>query len=392
MMNIEELLNNYIDENLHRVILSNAVSKEKASKVRIRPVLLKGEVMYQCTETHGPKEIHKNYGKEEVISYICAALEEDFRQMQLESEEADATVLVSKKGKMTVKCKKKEAVSESSHVSSRLEHNRKKKYILETEKPIPFLVDLGVMSSSGKIIHAKYDKFRQMNRYLEFIEDILPKLPKNREITIIDFGCGKSYLTFAMYYYLKILKQYDVKASFFVVGKEDDASMEMYQRIINEGHALGMHSFSHQYSTIYQTVDSFTQDLEKLQNLLKVATGKKIKLYRFPGGSSNKVSNIGMEEFIHYLNQNDIVYYDWNVSSGDATSQELAPEELVQNVLNDVKMYKNSVVLMHDGANKVNTVRALPEMIEKLEEMDVELLPITDETKPIQHLKAEEVD
>lgn len=210
MMNIEELLNNYIDENLHRVILSNAVSKEKASKVRIRPVLLKGEVMYQCTETHGPKEIHKNYGKEEVISYICAALEEDFRQMQLESEEADATVLVSKKGKKTVKCKKKEAVSESSHVSSRLEHNRKKKYILETEKPIPFLVDLGVMSSSGKIIHAKYDKFRQMNRYLEFIEDILPKLPKNREITIIDFGCGKSYLTFAMYYYLYEQKGYDV--------------------------------------------------------------------------------------------------------------------------------------------------------------------------------------
>lgn len=192
--------------------------------------------MYQCTETHGPKEIHKNYGKEEVTSYICAALKEQFRQMQLESEDADATVLVSKKGKMTVKCKKKVSTVESvstvnkntgNHMKSledccgcnsavseavneRLQHNRRKKYILETDEPIPFLVDLGVMSSSGKIIHAKYDKFRQMNRYLEFIEDILPKLPRNREITIIDFGCGKSYLTFAMYYYLCEQKGYDV--------------------------------------------------------------------------------------------------------------------------------------------------------------------------------------
>ena len=214
MMNIEELLTIYINENLHRIILSNAVSKERISKVRIRPILLKNEVMYQCTETHGPKEIHRNYGKEGIISYICAALKEDFRQMQLEAEEAEATVLVSKKGKMTVKCRKKTsaAIDEkiSEEVRERLQHNRKKKYILETDQPIPYLVDLGVMSSSGKIIHAKYDKFRQMNRYLEFIEDILPKLPKDREITIIDFGCGKSYLTFAMYYYLYEQKGYDV--------------------------------------------------------------------------------------------------------------------------------------------------------------------------------------
>ena len=214
MMNIEKLLTIYINENLHRIILSNAVSKERISKVRIRPILLKNEVMYQCTETHGPKEIHRNYGKEGIISYICAALKEDFRQMQLEEEEAEATVLVSKKRKMTVKCRKKTsaAIDEkiSEEVRERLQHNRKKKYILETDQPIPFLVDLGVMSSSGKIIHAKYDKFRQMNRYLEFIEDILPKLPKDREITIIDFGCGKSYLTFAMYYYLYEQKGYDV--------------------------------------------------------------------------------------------------------------------------------------------------------------------------------------
>ena len=136
-------------------------------------------------------------------------MEKDFRQLQLEAEEANASVLVSKKGKATVKCKKK-AVDTAENKSINLEHNRRKKYILEADQPIPFLVDLGVMSQSGKIIHSKYDKFRQMNRYLEFIEDILPRLPKDREVTIIDFGCGKSYLTFAMYYYLREQKAYDV--------------------------------------------------------------------------------------------------------------------------------------------------------------------------------------
>ena len=209
MMNIEQLLNTYMNEQLHRIILSNAQNPEGPSKVRIRPVMMKGHLMYQGTETHGPKEIHKNYEKEEIIRYICTLMEKDFRQLQLEAEEANASVLVSKKGKATVKCKKK-AVDTAENKSINLEHNRRKKYILEADQPIPFLVDLGVMSQSGKIIHSKYDKFRQMNRYLEFIEDILPRLPKDREVTIIDFGCGKSYLTFAMYYYLREQKAYDV--------------------------------------------------------------------------------------------------------------------------------------------------------------------------------------
>ena len=83
-----------------------------------------------------------------------------------------------------------------------LSHNRKKQYILEEGVPVPFLQDLGVMTPEGRIVHARFDKFRQINRFLEFIEDILPALDKGRELTILDFGCGKSYLTFAMYYYL----------------------------------------------------------------------------------------------------------------------------------------------------------------------------------------------
>ena len=92
-----------------------------------------------------------------------------------------------------------------------MSHNRSKKYILEEGIPVPFLQDLGVMTKDGKIVHSRFDKFRQINRFLEFIEDILPKLEKDREITILDFGCGKSYLTFAMYYYLHVLKEYDIR-------------------------------------------------------------------------------------------------------------------------------------------------------------------------------------
>lgn len=92
-----------------------------------------------------------------------------------------------------------------------LSHNRTKKYVLQEGVPVPFLVDLGVMTAEGKVVKSRYDKFRQINRFLEFIEDVLPNLDPNRTNTIIDFGCGKSYLTFAMYYYLHVLKKYSIR-------------------------------------------------------------------------------------------------------------------------------------------------------------------------------------
>lgn len=211
-------------------------------------------------------------------------------------------------------------------------------------------------------------------------------------------GRKKVYLTFddgpstGTEEILAILRQYNVKATFFVVGKEDEYSMEMYEKIVEEGHTLGMHSYSHQYSTIYQSVEDFAKDIERLEKLLKEATGEDVKLFRFPGGSSNLVSNIGMQEFIKYLNDEGITYFDWNVSSGDATSKSLEPEALVQNVIQDVGIYRNSVVLMHDAVDKPNTVEALPMLLEELQKMDVDILPITEDVKSIQHIKADELE
>lgn len=222
-----------------------------------------------------------------------------------------------------------------------------------------------------------------------FIDTSSPKTQDVRSKVYLTFDDGPSQNTDEI---LDILNQYGVKATFFVVGKEDEYSKEMYRRIVEEGHTLGMHSYSHKYSILYNSVDAFVSDITRLQDYLYEITGVKTSLFRFPGGSSNLVSNIEMDEFITYLNEQGITYFDWNVSSGDATNKEISVDQLVINVITDVNKYKNSVVLMHDADNKTNTVKALPEIIEKLLEMEVDIERINDSTTPIQHIKADLVN
>ena len=217
-MELNTLLEREVGVSLHRILISGQRTGDGPSKVRIRPVQLRGELYFQCQETRGTKEFHKNLKKEELIRRVLAWMEHDFRQLQLESDNGMGTVLVSKKGKVTVKWKA--CMNGTGQTLESLVHNRKKRYLLEEGIPVAFLCDLGVMTQEGKIVHAKYDKFRQINRFLEFIDDILPKLPKDREITILDFGCGKSYLTFAMYYYFRELKKRDVRI--IVLDLKDD--------------------------------------------------------------------------------------------------------------------------------------------------------------------------
>ena len=209
-----ERIKDFLDEQLGQIILSNSRRKEEVSKVRVRPLLLQGKLVFQVEEFRGKQAFHQNLMKDEAYEYLQNAMSDTFRQMELASAKGSAQILVSKNGKMTVKVKKNRPVKGQAKIqapSTLLDHNRKKKYVLEEGKPIPFLQDLGVMTADGRIVHSRYDKFRQINRFLEFVQDILPKLPKGREINIIDFGCGKSYLTFAMYYYLHVLKKYSIR-------------------------------------------------------------------------------------------------------------------------------------------------------------------------------------
>lgn len=205
----------------------------------------------------------------------------------------------------------------------------------------------------------------------------------------LTFDDGPSDNTAAI---LDTLAKYNVKATFFVVGKTDDQSKEMYQRIVNEGHTLGMHSYSHKYSVVYDSLDAFETDFNQLQSYLYDITGQECRLYRFPGGSSNQVSNTDMSEFIRFLNEEGVTYFDWNVSSGDATSQAYTADELLNNVLTDVPKYKTSVVLMHDSNTKSTTVEALGPMIAALQGMGAQILPIDENTTLVQHIKADSVE
>lgn len=252
---ITSTINKYCGEGLIQIILSNSKAPEKIKKVLIRPVRMRGELYFQACEYRGKQVFHENYTREDLLLKLPDWFEDCFKQAQIWASEGQAVILVSKKGKVTVKEKKggteqeknvgekkggaeqeknvgekrggaeqeknvRERKGKSNQETMSKEHNREKNYILAEGHPVPFLVDLGVMTPEGKVVHARYDKFRQINRFLEFIEDILPELPRDGEVKIIDFGCGKSYLTFAMYYYLHELKHYPLH----VVGldlKED---------------------------------------------------------------------------------------------------------------------------------------------------------------------------
>lgn len=234
---LESMLDYFINQSLIQLILSNPTDRERILKVKLRPVMLKETLVYQAEEFVGAQAFHKNLTEDEAKAYISERLARDFKQAELLSSLGNATVLVGKKGTMTVKAKRKlpqegrdpsEGTRITASLSGALMHNRKKQYVLPEGIPVPFLVDLGVMTAEGAVVRTRYDKFRQINRFLEFIEDILPNLDKGRENTIIDFGCGKSYLTFAMYYYLHELKGYPIR----IIG------LDLKQDVINRCNRL----------------------------------------------------------------------------------------------------------------------------------------------------------
>ena len=223
MKEIRELCEEYIGKELYQIIISNPKSCSKTSKVKVRPIMLKESIVFQITEYKGAQVFHENYEKAQLIEKIQMYMKDYFKQMELTSTSLQATVLVSKKGKVTIK---KKQMQEEKKID--LSHNKAKKYILQEGTLVPFLVDLGVQTKEGKIVRSNYDKFRQINRYLEFIADIMPILPNNRCINIIDFGCGKSYLTFALYYYMKILCKRDIQ----VIG------LDLKEKVIDDCNKL----------------------------------------------------------------------------------------------------------------------------------------------------------
>lgn len=205
-INYEELISNSINNQLVRMSFSKPVKGCEITRIKVRPVIIKDAYKFQVTKTVGSKEtntvkeIHENMSYEELAKYLPGIFPNCFKQALIESKSSGYTLLAGKKNNVTVI----ENKSVGAPISD-LSHNNTKQYILKEGVAVPFLVDLGVMTEDGHVTKAKYDKFRQINRYLEFVRDIVPCLPTDRTATIVDFGCGKSYLTFALYYYLKVM-------------------------------------------------------------------------------------------------------------------------------------------------------------------------------------------
>ncbi len=206
MENVEQILNEIMNEQLVQIIISNKRRSTQYKKIVIKPFLAQEQLMFQFSSYDDKKVFHKNLEKMEAVANICEYMKDLYKQLDIQTLQFDYSILVSKKGKATIHKKKCDTVREND-----LSHNRKKEYILPDDVIVPFLVDLGVQTKEGRIVDKMQKKYRQINRFLEFIQDVLTELPRDRQITIIDFGCGKSYLTFAMYYYLKIMNQFDVK-------------------------------------------------------------------------------------------------------------------------------------------------------------------------------------
>lgn len=206
MENLRQIFKDNLNTEFITATLSNPRQKGGVTKVRVRPFMKGSSLFFQIEEQKGTQAFHRNMSVDETCEELMQYMEE-MKQLQMEMKRFSFSILVSKKGKVTIKKKVRTGQAKAVDFS----HDRKKRYILQEGTKIPFLVDLGVMTAEGKVVKARFDKFRQINRFLEFIEDVLPQLPKDKELTILDFGCGKSYLTFAIYYYLHELKGYDIR-------------------------------------------------------------------------------------------------------------------------------------------------------------------------------------
>lgn len=188
---------------------------------------------------------------------------------------------------------------------------------------------------------------------------------------------------------LNILKEKKVKATFFVVGKEGKEAKRRYMRILNEGHTLGMHSYSHDYKQIYRSVDDFAKDIKKLDRYLYKITGKHPTAFRFPGGSSNSIVS-DIKPYIEWVEEQGYEYYDWNAVSGDALKFQMPADILNQNILKDVHGQSPVIILMHDLAETVHTTEGLSDLIDELRNQGYELRAISETTEAIHHVSIKE--
>ena len=208
MENIAELIEKVINEEIIIYAVFSGIRKKSEktfNKVTIKKVIIQNEEKYQFEYIYDKNVEHKNLNNDETKIEIQNLIGTYFKQALINTTISDYHILVNKKDEAKINQKKPTRKFEEAS------HNRKKNYILNEGELSSFLIELGIMTQEGKIVNAKYDKFKQINRYLELVSDCIPYLDKNKTIRIIDFGCGKAYLTFALYDYLVLKMGYNVE-------------------------------------------------------------------------------------------------------------------------------------------------------------------------------------
>ncbi len=218
-MHFEEVIDTLTNRMVDGTFISGTISQPRVKtddlkKLRIKPVEIKGQLRIQFEYQYDRIIKHDNVRISELREQLKTLLER-FKQIHVEFTNEKIQVQLSKKLKVLWNSTK----VDSTKVAN-LSHNRKKNYMLEENKPYPFLIRLGVQTPDGKVKMQKHDKFRQVNRFVEFIDDSIQHLPNDRPIRILDFGSGKSYLTFALYHYLRIEKGLDIRVTGLDLKKE----------------------------------------------------------------------------------------------------------------------------------------------------------------------------
>lgn len=237
---------------------------------------------------------------------------------------------------------------------------------------------LGADESTPSEVDGANDTGEMQPEKDETESDAEPEITKRAYLTFDDGPSGNTVEI------LDILDKYDVKATFFVVGR-DESYYDDYRDIVDRGHTLGLHSYTHDYDKIYGSLADFSEDIEELRNLLYDVTGVNCVYYRFPGGSSNTVSRVDMNTLIDYVNAEGLIYYDWNALNNDAVCGSYTPEQLVDNIMKDALQHDDVVILMHDLESRHTTVESLPMLIERLRDDGYELLPIDENAPLIRH-------
>lgn len=233
------------------------------------------------------------------------------------------------------------------------------------DKDVTVKIDGNIDTDKLGIYYVNYeatDKFQNKEILKREVKVIKREIDGKDKYIYLTFDDGPSYSITSKL--LDILKEEDVKATFFIINHSDDLNY-LIKREYDEGHAIGIHSYSHIYKTIYSSVDNYFKDFSLIQNKIFNITGYKSNLVRFPGGTSNTISRRYskgiMTKLIKELENRNLYYFDWNISSGDATGK-VSKNRIYKNVVNNLR-YTHNVILMHDFENNYATLNAIKDII-----------------------------